>query len=221
MQWAFRIRRKISAALLLAAIFVLVFVKNIVEEKYVTELGNSFASVYEDRLVVESYIYKLSDNLLRKKIMIDTCSAPSQAKRIKPLIDGHNASINTLIADYERTRLTDAESKLFGELKENIRKIDEDENSFFRRIEDGEGVSGIKASIDTHFNQASQNLTQLSAIQLSEGKLLNDHSRKIVAGSSLLTQFELGILIAISLMILVLVFESTTALTHAEGRSLN
>lgn len=222
MQWAFRIRRKVSAALLLAAIFVLVFVKNTVEEKYVTDLGDSFASVYEDRLVVESYIYRISDHLFRKKIMIDTCGSTAVALRIRPVVEGHNEAIGKLIAQYEKTKLTASESRYFAELKENIRLIAEYEEAFFERRGEGSGIPAAKASLDRHFNLASQNLTRLSGIQLSEGKLLNDQSRRIVAGSSLLMQFEIGILIAIGLMILVLVFESTSVLGKpARKESLN
>lgn len=222
MQWAHRIRRKISAALILAAIFVLVFVKSIVEETYVHELGRSFASVYEDRLVVESYIYKLSDHLFRRKIMIDTCDSRSAALAIRPVIDKHAASVTRLIDEYEKTRLTEDERRYFVELKQNVTAIREKEIAFFESMEK-EGV-GLDARllIARYFDAASQNLTSLSAIQVSEGKLLNDQSRKIVAGSSIWAQFETGILIAIGLMIVVLVFESTLAFTPAPGpRGLN
>jgi len=218
MQWAYRIRRKISAALLLAAIFVLVFVKNMVEEKYVSELGSSFASVYEDRLVVESYIYRLSDHLFRKKIMIDTCSSQATTEKVRSVIGGHNASIGKLIDDYEKTRLTESERRRFDDLKENVRQIAKNENVFFQSMERGSGGLQARALIGAYFNAATQNLTELSVIQVSEGKLLNDHSRKIVAGSSLLTRFEMGILIAIGLMILVLIFESTSVFAQSPGK---
>ena len=224
MQWAYRVRRKISAALLLAAIFVLVFVKNIVESKYVNELGASFASVYEDRLVVESYIFKLSDHLFRKKIMIDTSKRQQDAAKIKSAIDHHNTSINNLVEEYEKTKLTKAEHTAFADLKTNLNEMRSLENAYFQSVERGHGIPEAKARIDENFNEASKNLTDLSAIQISEGKLLNDHSKKIIAGSSLLTQFELGILIAIGLMIVVLIFESTSAFsgtTPAHKQSLN
>lgn len=224
MQWAHRIRRKISAALLLAAIFVLLFVKNIVDNKYVNELGASFASVYEDRLVVEGYIFRLSDHLFRKKIMIDTSKRHDDAAKIKSAIDHHNTAINILIAEYEKTKLTKVEHTAFLDLKTNLDEMSTLERAYFESVERGQGISAAKARIDDNFNEASSNLRDLSAIQISEGKLLNDHSKKIIAGSSLLTQFELGILIAIGLMIVVLIFESTSVLsrtTPAHKESLN
>ncbi|MGC1244116.1 MAG: MCP four helix bundle domain-containing protein [Chryseosolibacter sp.] len=218
MQWAHRIRRKISAALLLAAIFVLIFVRNMVENQYVHELGASFSSVYEDRLVVESYIYGLSDHLFRKKIMIDTCRSQQDAMTIRSMIDGHNHAIRNIIVEYEKTKLTDAEGAAFLEFKKNMEGMKEVERTVFLAFQRGQGVSQAKDQIDRYFNDASKNLKDLSAIQISEGKILNEHSKKIIAGSSLLTQFEMGILIAIGLMIMVLVFESTSVFTRGVGQ---
>ncbi|MDQ2656893.1 MAG: hypothetical protein M3Y60_05690, partial [Bacteroidota bacterium] len=73
----------------------------------------------------------------------------------------------------------------------------------------------VKALLDRQFNEASANLHQLSGIQLLEGKLLNDYSKKIVAGSTVLAKFEIGILIAIGLMVMVLIFESTSVFSKA------
>src|SRR5690606_1368871 len=99
----------ISAALLLAAIFVLLFVKNMLDSQHFTALGSSFSSVYEDRLMVESYIYRLSDHLFRKKIMIDTCGSAQSAAHIRPVLANHNTAIQEILTAYDKTWLTDAE----------------------------------------------------------------------------------------------------------------
>jgi hypothetical protein len=222
MQWAFGIRRKISAALLLAAIFVLILVTNMVDKRHVTQLGTSFSSVYEDRLIVESYIYRLSEHLFRKKIMIDSCLNPLAAGVIKPLLLGHHAAICQIIVDYEKTKLTQSESKYFNDLKGNINKLEALENDYVRNFQEGADPWQTRAGIDKEFDEASKTLGRLSAIQVFEGKMLNDHSKKIMAGSSLLTHFETGILIAIGLMIMVLVFESGSALSaSARNQGLN
>jgi hypothetical protein len=66
MKWIYRIQQKLPIAFLLAIILAGVFIKNMVERNSVSDLGDSFASVYEDRLLVESYIYQLSDRLYKK-----------------------------------------------------------------------------------------------------------------------------------------------------------
>lgn len=223
MKWAFGIRRKISAALLLAAIFVLIFVKNVVDSRNVAALGNSFSSVYKDRLMVESYIFKLSEHLFRKKIMIDTTVAgAAEGSKVKGLVQGHNRAIAHIIAEYEKTRLTEAESRFFSAFKGNIHDLYMLEERYFQRLSDGEDVVEVKDLISAEFDRASLNLGQLSGIQVLEGKLMNEHSQKIVAGSSILTQFEMGILIAIGLMIIVLVFESSSMFSKSpQNQGLN
>lgn len=223
MKWAFSIRRKISAALLLAAIFVLLFVKNMLDSKNVSQLGNSFSSVYEDRLLVESYIYKMSDHLFRKKIMIDTAEGTSAALQVQARIDVYNKNIREIIDAYDATKLTEAESVYFAEFKKNVSRLMELEDQYFKSIANDQLDPHFRQLITTQFNQASANLDLLSGIQISEGKMLNDHTQKIVAGSSLLTQFETGILIAIGLMVLALVFESSRVFnrTGTQQQSLN
>lgn len=222
MRWAYSFRRKISAALLLAAIFVLLFAKNILDSKNVSQLGSSFSSVYEDRLVVESYIYQMSEHLFRKKIMIDTAENMASALAIRTMVTQYQHSIETLINAYEKTKLTESEEASFLEFKKNVGMLSEVEREYFAAVAQGRFDEESRQRIDRKFNEASGNLGLLSGIQISEGKILNDNTQKIVAGSSILTQFETGILIAVGLMVLVLVFESTTLLTRTAGKeSLN
>ena len=222
MRWAFGIRRKISAALLLATIFVLITVKSLVDSRHVAELGSSFSSVYEDRLLVESYIYRLSEHLFRKKIMIDSTGSRAVAEIIAPLVEEHNQAIRKIIDAYDKTRLTTDETRYFAALKINIDALLALEASFFRSFTAGEEPITTRNLVNKEFNKASENLGHLSRIQISEGKILNDHSKRIVASSSLLTQFEIGILIAIGLLIMVLVFESTSVFNNSrQNESLN
>jgi hypothetical protein len=222
MKWAYGIRRKISAALLLSAIFVLLFVKNMLDNKNVAQLGTSFSSVYEDRLLVESYIYRMSEHLFRKRIMIDSAATRVSALEIMPLIAKYNEAIKTMLTAYENTRLTEAETIHFENFKANVRTLTELEDTYFQLMARGGKAEAAKNILNAQFNQASRNLDLLSGIQISEGKLLNEHSQKIVAGSSILTQFEIGILVAVALMIFVLVFESTTVFSKTVGnQSLN
>ena len=222
MKWAFGIRRKISTALLLAAIFVLVFVKSLLDRQHVSELGNSFSSVYEDRLMVESYIYRLSEHLFRKKIIVDSTGSIAVARKVEPIFQAHNTAINDIISAYELTKLTPDETRFFQAFKGNVHKLMELEEAFFSRFSSGIEPVATRDTINAEFDKASENLGHLSRIQITEGRILNEQSQRIVAGSSLLGQFEMGILIAIGLLIIVLVFESTAVYrTPRQNESLN
>lgn len=218
MKWAYQIRRKFSVALLLAAIFAVMFAKNILNRHNFLELGASFSSVYEDRLVVESYIYRLSDHLFRKKIMIDTCKGTASAQHVMRNMEAYNASMGALLELYEKTNLTEEETSVFKLFKEEVAKIKELEEVYLGTVAGGYASSSAKGMIDSYFDEAVKNLDHLSGIQLSEGKILKDHTKKIIAGASLLTQFERAIVIMIGLLIMVLMLESRSVWTKASAK---
>ncbi len=62
MKWIYHIKQKMQVAFLLGIIIFVVFGNHVMESRNVTELSGSFSSVYEDRLLVESYIYNLTSH---------------------------------------------------------------------------------------------------------------------------------------------------------------
>lgn len=208
MKWIYHIKQKMQVAFLLGIILIVVYANNVMENRNVTELGGSFSSVYEDRLLVESYIYNLSDHLYQKKIMLDHCDLvnnPSTDLRIN--IDQHNSEIRTLIHHFETTKLTKKESLVFDELKINIDKMVVMERDYIR-LPEHERTEKL-SQLNQQFFIAAKNLSLLSAIQIEEAKRLNDDSKRIIAGFTMLTQFEMAMLITIGLIILALILSST------------
>jgi len=57
-------------------------------------------------------------------------------------------------------------------------------------------------------------LRQLSQIQINEGKALNELSQQIVQSSSILTSFEMIVLICIAVILQVLVFASRSTISR-------
>lgn len=219
MQWIYSIKPKYKAALILAVVFVMVLGNNILSKRNVTDLGTSFSSVYEDRLLVESYIFKLTDLLYRKKILLDkTYSSEELAARQKN-ITAYNTEINDLLAAYEKTKLTETETGVFALLKNNILEMEALEKTM---VSSENGHLQAKPAFDNSFNSASGNLGQLSQIQVNEGKLLNDESKKNIAGFTLHTQLEIGLLLLLGAIIQALVFTSRSILPKTtQKHSLN
>jgi hypothetical protein len=213
MKWTYSIKEKLKAAFLLACVLVVVFGASLMYKNSVSELGDSFSSVYEDRLVVESYIYKFSDYLYQKKIVLDDCHSVEQISQFRDQIAMHNKAIEQMIHEYEKTKLTDAEKQHFETFKTNMSAIMSLEASMMSH---SKSTSEI-ARMEEHVDHALGDLKELSGIQLSEAKILNDNTKKIVAGSTLLSQFELVILIVIGLMIQALVFASNTLKSKFPG----
>ncbi|TXF88037.1 hypothetical protein FUA23_16270 [Neolewinella aurantiaca] len=207
MKWAYSIQQKIKAAGLLAAICFLVIGTSFLGRSHMDSLSDSFSSVYEDRLVVESYIYMISDHLYQKKAALDHCTEFADAD-FRTDLGAHNTAINELLSNYDKTVLTEDEAAFLQDFKANILALHELEVEYLR-FSDGEPeLVAIRESLNHQFHLAAANLRQLSDIQIKEGKILNDRSQQIVKGSSLITSLELVILICIAIILQVIVLAS-------------
>jgi oligoribonuclease (3'-5' exoribonuclease) len=212
MKWLYTFKHRVKAAFLLAIIVLLVSTKNIWDKSNVVELGNSFSSVYEDRLLVESYIYALSDHLYRKQIGMETCDESATRDNTQ----ARNNAIASILTDYEKTKFTAEEHLHFTQLKLHIHEMI---NIEAQSAGDAGLPDPAKKELDTQFTAAINDLHHLSAIQVLEGKVLNDNSRKIMAGSALLTRFELVVLICIGLLIQAMIFTSNSFTPKMPQRS--
>lgn len=207
MKWTYSLQNKTKIVFWSTLILVLVFAKNWIDNNNLTRLDHSFSSVYDDRLVAESYIFLLSDHLYQKKITVSSC-ASNPIPQTKSAVDYHNTAIQTLIKDYETTQLTKTESFYLQQLKQNLAAMKALESNL---IDPSVSTENITGELQIRFETAMMDLNQLSKIQLAEGKILKEQSKKIAAGSTLLTQFELTIIVAIALFIQVLVFSAKGA----------
>ena len=123
MNWVFSISRKRKAAIMLGIVFLVVLVKNRMDYYDVHKLAKSFATVYEDRLVVESYIYKLSELLYQKKQMLDNCAVSDNITDLKTQVSSYDADISMLMSQYKLTKLTEKEDEVFQDLEVIIGSI--------------------------------------------------------------------------------------------------
>lgn len=214
MKWAHSLRNKSKIAFWSALILILIFVKNWIDKKNVNELNSSFSSVFDDRLVVESYIFQLSDHLYQKKILIANFKNAEQALAAQPKVDAHNSTINQILVDYEKTKLTKDESMYFGNLKEKLHDLSAMEKKLLISItiKDIDASLATSAQMQQNFDMAMLDLNQLSKIQIFEGKLLKDQSKQIATGSTLLSYIELVVLVGIGMLIQILIFASRSTL---------
>ncbi|QDH80060.1 hypothetical protein FKX85_13870 [Echinicola soli] len=206
MKWIYSIKSRVTIAVLLMVLFVSVFVKNMLDEENVSDLTTSCSTIYQDRLLPESYIYHLSDFLNKKQRLIDKCNRQSDFNALKTLNEGFNAEIDSIIVDFEATYLTAEEAKSLSALNDNIQALYAAENTMQEKGNAGEDFQIAKERSSELIGKASAELLTLSNIQLMVGKQVNDDSKRIMAGSSILTRFETAILVVLGLVINALIF---------------
>ena len=216
MKWTYIIKQKTKVATVLAVIFGLMLLTNRIDKGYFSELQASFASVYQDRLLVESYIYQLSGLLHQKRELMDE---PGELGREEVQLRRKNLndSIESLVASYGQTQLTPTEARLFDDLQQQLAHLQVSEARY--RIRDR--VEHRK-DIERLYQKLFINLDGLSAIQLSETKNILANSNRIIASSEATSQLEIGILIVVGLIIQALVLASKSEMPRfPQNSSLN
>lgn len=200
MKWTYSIRQKMTAAGILAAVMGLVLINNLSERRNFQQLEDSIASIYQDRLLVESYIFKLYDNLQRHEELLNTQASAQTIQEIKTLA----AERNALIALYEETYITEEEAKHFDALKKSLSEIEIlDKNSLANNNFDKFSTQSAQPT-----KSAITHLSALSQIQTTEGASLMDRSERIIGGSISNSQLEMVLVICLAIIVQALVFSS-------------
>lgn len=208
MKRPFSTRSKLKMAVLLLIVFLAVLVKNFAEKRHVSKLSDSFASVYEDRLLVEGYIYSLSNHLHAKKTLTSSCASPAGREGVAAAVAAENAAIRRLLDDYEKTELTHDEARHLQCFKAHLDALHRQENRYLDPAASVEETIALGPLMNESSRKASEELQALSAIQLSVGKDLHRQSQQITAEASVFSQFGWTLLIVIGLIVQILLFSS-------------
>jgi len=213
MKWLYSIRHKFRFALLLAFVITLVVWNNIQEKNRLEILGQSFSSVYEDRLLVESYIYRLSEHIHHKQLL--TGRIIRNSEQVAPgAFEAHHTPVRELLRNYEKTRLTEQEEALFSSFKSRMEAL------FLLEAEYAHtGNRQLYAAMELELAEASMLLDKLSDIQVTEGKNLAETSRRMVMSGASSSRFEMALVIVIALIILALLAFSGSALPRFDQQA--
>ena len=216
MKWTYSIKNKTTAAILLAVILGLTMLTNLLERKRFKELEASFTSIYEDRLLVESYLFHLYDNLKRKQDLFELAAQQGVSHTINSELNVYRQERIELIDKYAQTYLTVEEDDKFGDLRATFQRIDDLEEEISLLEAEAKIPKDLIREHDKITVEAFSTLSALSDIQTSEGELLREKSKKIILGSVSISHFEMTILIAIAVIIQALVFSSSTLLVKKD-----
>jgi len=214
MKWVYSIKYKLQAALVLTIIVFFVFVKNIVDRRNITELGKDFITFYDDRLVVESYVFEITEHLFLMKLAMNQPAINSNL--LETDLESHRLAILEIIEDFENTNLTRDEAGHLSELKGKI------QNKLRLSPPTNNKTVNQQSEVDLFnrdFEEAFEDIKALSAIQLYEGEKLTKESGRIVDRSGLWTQLEMAVLVILLVIIYLLIFSSQSIRTKMKQNS--
>ena len=205
MNWAYTIKHKITAAVVLFAVCAVVIGNNLLERNQISELEKSFSSIYQDRLIAESYIFDLYVQLDNKRELTAELATHVDMQNIQKELNHINACIEDIMDAYGKTYLTKREAQEYAYLSANLSDIYQLENS----------IALTESEVDKQlfiYNRttktAFKHLATLSKIQTAQGELISKNANRVIQENHLSSRFEIAILIVLGLIIQGLVFSS-------------
>ena len=200
-------RRKITALVSIGLLLTLLYGKNLLERGSFRSISGTFTEVYDDRLLVESYIFQISEKLFRIQKLVDHCDINHDYSTVVEEISTEEKAILTLVDAFEATSLTEPEAALLSDFKRIIEK-DLSIKSAQLLYSDSSGINKEQVKIyDQKIARAQQDLVNLSKIQLEEGEKLVSKAKTLINRSQIWAQFEVALLLILVLVIYVFIFK--------------
>ncbi|WP_288371067.1 MCP four helix bundle domain-containing protein [uncultured Algoriphagus sp.] len=202
-------RKKFQAFFIVSLLLLLIYAKNLIERQNFKEISSTFTEVYNDRLVVESYIFDISEGLFQIQKLVDHCDIDYDYSRVLDEIEQEENEILAIIEEFEKTKLTPDESQYLTDFK-NIIVNDLSIKSYDLLYTDSSGVNVDQVKrYDAKISQARKDLDDLSAIQLDEGERLIKKAKRLINRSQIWAQFEVALLIILILVMFWLIFRKS------------
>lgn len=202
-------RRKIRALVIIGILLLLLYSKNLLERQSFRSISSTFTEVYNDRLVVEGYIFQISENLFQIQKLVDHCNIDYDYSKVINEIASNEESILTIISDFEATNLTEQEAGYLADFKKII-ETDLNIKSYDLLYSDSSGVNGAQVKIyDEKISLARKDLDNLSKIQMEEGEKLISKAKKLINRSQIWAQFEVALLIILVIVMYLLLFRKS------------
>lgn len=185
MKWTYGFRNKLTASIVLGMVFILILFTTFSNNRNFSTLNDSFETMYEDRLVAESFLFKLSSLVHQKQALIRNSGLSRNNQQLN--ID---LEISALMNKYSKTKLTAQEADVFRALEFEVKNI----------------LSGT--SVLESAGNVENYLHQLSEIQVTEGARIKDATQLVFLGNDVASKFQFAMLIILALIIQAIVFAS-------------
>lgn len=215
-------------AVLLFAVMTCSILIRLLEDKSVADMNESFVSMYNDRLIPATDLFYVAEYIQEKRVFIEEAiySDPSDviSGNLHIQISRYDASIDSLIAKYQKTFLVKQEKDQLIELKKRLYQSAQLESKALGLIMNHNKMgardlyeqAGKKAS-----KKAIEQLSALMGTQRTVGQELLKDSEFMVSGSKLYSTLQVTLAIFIGILIVGIVFTSNLVKINNEKFHLN
>lgn len=175
---------KTKAAFVLLLVMIIILLNNFNTLHNSKKTNENINAIYNDRLVVEHYIFQYANELHSIKANAIEIQLSENQKKEAIIIALNN--IQNIDKLYLKTVLTPNEDLFFKSFLSSCNTIKkENENKNWNEIENSS-------------NKALQTLEKLSQLQITEGKVKLDNSNALHHGNNSLGELEIALLVILS-----------------------
>jgi len=182
---------QINVGFALLIVFMLVFFTNRLDKRHFETVQNTLTTVYNDRVIAQDYVYKMSSIINRKHLsLIDSSLKDKQVDLNKEFL--------ALIDVFSSTELTTNELRVFETLKHNFETLEQ--------IEHNNNVRDPQKKQLILLDSIKTDLKNLSLIQVSESKNKVGVAQRSLDTKKLLSTIEIVFLIIIGFVVQFVMF---------------
>ena len=204
MNWTYSIKNKLTASGALFLLCVLVLFSNYIDRTHTENVKNAISTLYEDRLIAEEFILKMTSGFYQIKEEINSdLNDTNKISRVHHLI----AEIESVSDAYQKTKFTIVETSKANELLVILKELKSNHYNIQDKLEFSKKALVI--------------LNELSAIQLAESKKIMDHAEELYLSGKTSSQFVFVIIVIILIVLQALVFTSKSLISNTKYPNLN
>lgn len=206
MKWTYSIKNKLIASLALLVLCLLVLLSNYNDRQHSREVKDTINTMYKDRLVAESYLMNLTVYMyaLKEAYTLELNTKLLNANIVNEIFSKINYTTNL----YNATVFTKEESTKYTYFNAYLSKIRNDLN-----INSNQKIELV--------NNALIVLSELSAIQLEESKLIVNKTDKLYESGKLSSDFALAVIVVILIVLQALVFAANSLNVKSNSNDIN
>lgn len=199
-------RSSVRSMLLVIALLGLILTSIFLSRRRVHDMQQASASIYKDRLLPTSMLVNLTATVYRKRLLLETYmlgTQKSNSELMASTLDRLNRRMDSLLTEFERTKLTQKEADQLGLLRQRLSVFNKLEGELTTNLVDLPAARQalFAGSGSTAFSQVAQTLDELAALQLTVGEQLRDESRGQTNYIYVLTALQIGLVVMIGLSV--------------------
>lgn len=205
MKWAYNIKNKALASVSLLSLCLLVLFSNYIDRDHTENVKKSISTLYEDRLIAEDYILKMTSSLYQIKESINTDSTNiNKNKNINELL----LAVKETSKNYHTTKFTELEEVKSAELLQILKEMEATQ------------LNNIHLKLETA-DKALVLLQELSEIQLAESKQIMNRAEKLYLSGKTSSQFVFAVIVIILIVLQAIVITSSTLVSKVKTSAPN